>query len=119
MYTSAEIAPGIHQFRFYDAKRGIGFNQYLIAADEPALVSTGALSGFDAGSQAGQVTLEREGEPVARRHEANAERGEVGVHLVAQRAHGDRARGHVEHRGRQVGWRRAGGVEPLAEEIGA
>jgi flavorubredoxin len=48
VYTSAEIAPGIHQFRFYDAKRGIGFNQYLIAADEPALVSTGALSGFDA-----------------------------------------------------------------------
>src|SRR5919199_6111947 len=48
MYARDEIAPGIHQFRFYDAKRGIGFNQYLIAADEPALVSTGAMTGFDA-----------------------------------------------------------------------
>jgi flavorubredoxin len=48
MYTREEIAPGIHQFRFYDAQRGIGFNQYLVAADEPALVSTGAQSGFDA-----------------------------------------------------------------------
>jgi len=48
VYTHDEIAPGIHQLRFYDAKRGIGFNQYLIAADDPALVSTGAMSGFDA-----------------------------------------------------------------------
>jgi flavorubredoxin len=48
MYSRDEIAPGIHQLRFYDGKRGIGFNQYLIAADEPALVSTGAVTGFDA-----------------------------------------------------------------------
>jgi flavorubredoxin len=48
MYSRDEIAPGIHQLRFFDAKRGIGFNQYLIAADEPALVSTGAVTGFDA-----------------------------------------------------------------------
>jgi flavorubredoxin len=48
MYSHVEIAPGIHQFRFYDAPRGIGFNQYLIAADEPALVSTGSMAGFEA-----------------------------------------------------------------------
>jgi flavorubredoxin len=48
MYTHAEIAPGIYQFRFYDAPRGIGFNQYLVAADEPALVSTGGMGGFEA-----------------------------------------------------------------------
>ena len=48
MYTHAEIAPGIYQFRFYDAQRGIGFNQYLIAADQPALVSTGGAGGFEA-----------------------------------------------------------------------
>jgi flavorubredoxin len=48
MYTHAEIAPGIYQFRFYDAPRGIGFNQYLIAANQPALVSTGGAGGFDA-----------------------------------------------------------------------
>jgi len=48
VYTHEEIAPGIYQFRFYDDKRGIGFNQYLVAADEPALVSTGASTGFDA-----------------------------------------------------------------------
>ena len=47
MYTHAEIAPGIYQFRFYDAPRGIGFNQYLIAADQPALVSTGGVDRFD------------------------------------------------------------------------
>jgi flavorubredoxin len=47
MYSHAEIAPGIHQFRFFEAARGIGFNQYLIAADEPALVSTGGLGGFE------------------------------------------------------------------------
>ena len=47
MYTHAEIAPGIFQFRFYDAPRGIGFNQYLIAADQPALVSTGGVDRFD------------------------------------------------------------------------
>jgi flavorubredoxin len=41
MYTHAEIAPGIHQFRFYDAARGIGFNQYLVAADEPLLFHCG------------------------------------------------------------------------------
>jgi hypothetical protein len=46
VYTHDEIAPGIHQLRFYDAKRGIGFNQYLIAADDPALVSTGAMCVF-------------------------------------------------------------------------
>jgi flavorubredoxin len=48
MYTHTEIAPGIHQFRFFEAARGIGFNQYLVAADEPALVSTGASGGFEA-----------------------------------------------------------------------
>ncbi len=48
MYSHVEIAPGIHQFRFYEAARGIGFNQYLVAADEPALVSTGAVGGFEA-----------------------------------------------------------------------
>jgi flavorubredoxin len=48
MYSHAEIAPGIYQFRFYDAPRGIGFNQYLVDADEPALVSTGSMAGFEA-----------------------------------------------------------------------
>ena len=48
MYTHAEIAPGIYQFRFFEAARGIGFNQYLVAADEPALVSTGGMGGFEA-----------------------------------------------------------------------
>ena len=47
MYTHAEIAPGISQFRFFEAARGIGFNQYLVAADEPVLVSTGAVGGFE------------------------------------------------------------------------
>jgi flavorubredoxin len=48
MYTHAEIAPGVYQFRFYEAARGIGFNQYLVAADEPALVSTGGMGSFEA-----------------------------------------------------------------------
>ncbi|MBX5492181.1 MAG: hypothetical protein IRZ14_13590 [Chloroflexi bacterium] len=48
MYTRAEIAPGIHQLRFYDAQRGIGFNQYLIEAAQPALVSTGGVGQFEA-----------------------------------------------------------------------
>ncbi len=47
MYTHAEIASGIYQFRFFDSPRGIGFNQYLIAADEPALVSTGGTPTFE------------------------------------------------------------------------
>jgi flavorubredoxin len=48
MYTHEEIAPGIFQFRFFDAARGIGFNQYLIAAEQPALVSTGGMPTFEA-----------------------------------------------------------------------
>jgi flavorubredoxin len=48
MYTREQIAPGIYQLRFYDAQRGIGFNQYLIAAEQPALVSTGAVGQFEA-----------------------------------------------------------------------
>ena len=48
MYSRQEIVPGIHQFRFFDGARGIGFNQYLIAAAEPAIVSTGAVGQFAA-----------------------------------------------------------------------
>ena len=48
MYTHEEIAPRIYQFRFFDAPRGIGFNQYLIAAEQPALVSTGGMPTFEA-----------------------------------------------------------------------
>jgi len=48
MYTHEEIAPGIHQFRFFDGVRGLGFNQYLVAADEPAIVGTGSMVQFDA-----------------------------------------------------------------------
>lgn len=47
MYTHAELAPGIYQFRYFDAPRGIGFNQYLIAAEQPALVSTGGMPSFE------------------------------------------------------------------------
>jgi flavorubredoxin len=48
MYSRAEIAPRTYQFRFYDARRGIGFNQYLVQAECPALVSTGAVAEFPA-----------------------------------------------------------------------
>jgi flavorubredoxin len=48
MYTHEEIAPGVYQFRFFDAARGIGFNQYLIAAEQPALVSMGGMPTFEA-----------------------------------------------------------------------
>jgi flavorubredoxin len=48
MYSQTVIAPGIYQLRFYDAQRSIGFNQYLIAAEQPALVSTGAVGQFEA-----------------------------------------------------------------------
>jgi flavorubredoxin len=58
MYSHAEIAPGIYQFRFFDAGRGIGFNQYLLAAAQPALVSTGAVTGFDALWAALQAVLD-------------------------------------------------------------
>jgi flavorubredoxin len=48
VYTHEEIGPGVFQFRFFDARRGIGFNQYLVAAEAPALVSTGAVAEFEA-----------------------------------------------------------------------
>ncbi len=60
MYTHEEIAPGIYQFRFFDAARGIGFNQYLVAAEQPALVSTGSLPTFEALWQALGAVLDPE-----------------------------------------------------------
>ena len=32
MYTHAEIAPGIHHFRFFEAARGIGYHKLVLAA---------------------------------------------------------------------------------------
>ena len=49
MYTHAELAPGIYQFRYFDAPRGIGFNQYLIAAEQPAPVPSPESAGRSSG----------------------------------------------------------------------
>ncbi|MBI2371019.1 MAG: hypothetical protein HYV08_12425 [Deltaproteobacteria bacterium] len=42
-----EIARDVYRTTIFDQKRGLGFNQYLVLDDRPAMISTGSVAMFD------------------------------------------------------------------------